>query len=59
MCLDPDVAICVRGATDFQNSEDVPGESAKKYERDLIIASEIMCVCVCVYENMCVCTRPF
>ena len=27
--LDPDVTICVRGATDFQNFEDVPSETAK------------------------------
>ena len=39
--LDPDVTICVRGATGFQNFEDVPSEAAKKYERDLIIASEL------------------
>ena len=26
--LDRDVAICVRGATDFQNSEDLPHETA-------------------------------
>ena len=28
--LDPDVTICVRGATDFQNFEDVLSETAKK-----------------------------
>ena len=28
--LDPDVTICVRGASHFQNSEDVPSETAKK-----------------------------
>ena len=30
MFLDPDVTICVRGATDFQNFEDVPSETARK-----------------------------
>ena len=29
MFWDPDVAICVRGATDFQNFEDVPSETAR------------------------------
>ena len=28
--LDPDVTICVRGATDFLNSEEVPSETAGK-----------------------------
>ena len=28
--LDPDVTICVRGATDFQNFEDVPSETTRK-----------------------------
>eukprot|EP00959_Pyramimonas_sp_CCMP1952_P296364 6199921-Pyramimonas_sp.AAC.1 len=28
-CVDPDVAICVRGASDFQNYEDVPSETAR------------------------------
>ena len=32
--LDPDVTICVRGATDFQNLEDVPSETAKKISND-------------------------
>eukprot|EP00959_Pyramimonas_sp_CCMP1952_P221006 4620452-Pyramimonas_sp.AAC.1 len=29
VCLDRDAAICVRGATDFQTSEDVPSETAR------------------------------
>ena len=44
MFLDPDVAICVRGATDFQNFEDVPSETARKIKdgrTDALIASEL------------------
>ena len=32
--LDPDVTICVRGATDVQNVEDVPSETVRKSGRD-------------------------
>ena len=40
--LDPDVTICVRGATDFQNFEDVPSETAKQIADGLqLIASEL------------------
>ena len=38
--LDPDVAICVRGASDFQNCEKVPSETARSIA-DAIIASEL------------------
>ena len=43
MFLDPDVTICVRGATDFQNFEDVPSETARKIANDAcaLIASEL------------------
>ena len=63
--LDPDVTICVRGATGFQNFEDVPSETATTNpDGTLIIASELyslgevrmrICVCVCVYVCVCVC----
>ncbi len=40
--LDPDVAICVRGATDFQNFEDVPSETPRKIaDACALIASEL------------------
>ena len=35
--LDPAVTICVRGATDFQNFEDVPSETARKVADDVRI----------------------
>ena len=45
MLLDPDVTICVRGATDFQSFEDVPSETARKIANDddayALIASEL------------------
>ena len=43
MFLDPDVTICVRGATDFQNFEDVPSETARKIADDAfaLIPSEL------------------
>ena len=42
MFLDPDVTICVRGATDFQNFEDVPSETARKIANACaLIASEL------------------
>ena len=44
MFLDPDVTICVRGATDFQNFEDVPSETARKIKdarTDALIPSEL------------------
>ena len=61
--LDPDVSICVRGATNFQNFEDVPSETARKIAngtgRLQFIASELysigevrMIVYVCVYIHI-------
>ena len=45
MFLDLSFTICVRGATDFQNFEDVPSETARNIANDddacALIASEL------------------